>query len=349
MRYKIIKADLEKHGQDIIDFWKRNFPSWPKSKYDWFYRFNHYGPAHVWLALDIENNDKVVGATAMFPKKIRYRGNYLKVVIAGDFGVEKEHRGTGSARMLTDKTLGFLAESEFAIVYATPNIASEKVSVRSGYDVVGHTVRMVRVLRTHDYMKRYLKLGLLAKIAAAPTDWLMNMFTKYKKYRNIKGYRNEVLDRFDSRFDELWDSAKDNFPMMGERTSDYLNWRFADCPFKEFKTFALINDKNKVVGYIVYRMEGDNALISDIFATDFKETLEVLLGKFTLFQKEQRSSVITLFYFGNSALTDMFYKFGYSLRADKRSIIVQSPDESSYREIATNKNLWHFLEGDNDT
>jgi len=350
MNYKILRGELDKDREDFIEFWRVNFPNWPQSKYKWFYEDNIYGPAAYWLARDADDNDRFIGTTVLFPKRIKIDGKDEMIAIAGDFGVEKKHRGQGAASMVTDDSFKFIDEANLAFIYATPNVVSEKVATRQGFRIVGRSVRMVRILRSKEYLKRALKFGPLASLLSGPVDMYMRLRSEESAFKAADNYEFEILDDFDDRFDELWKSASKNYLMMGERTREFLHWRFKLCPFKEFNIFAVKSRKSEaLVGYIVYRHEENNLIISDLLVQDTGVELEALLTEFLLYQRSHDIDTVTFFYFGNKNIIRAFEKFGFSSRADNRSVIVYIKDDSPYLSRAMDENSWHFLEADNDT
>jgi len=350
MKYKILRGDLQKDREDFIEFWRVNFPNWPKSKYKWFYEENMYGPAAYWIARDADDNDRFVGTTVLFPKRIKIDGNEEMIAIAGDFGVEKKHRGQGSAAEVTLESFKFIDEAGLAFIYATPNVVSEKVATRQGFRVVGRSVRMVRVLRSRDYVKKALKIGPLAAGVSRLVDFFMRLRSKESAFKSADKYEFEVLDDFDDRFDELWKTASQNFPMLGERTREFLHWRFALCPFKDFRTFVVTSRKSGALeGYIVYRLEDGNLIISDLLVSNTGEAIDALLTEFLLYLRSLDIDTVTFFYLGNKEIIKAFSRFGFSTRADNRSVIVYIKDDSPYFSRAMDENNWHFLEADNDT
>ncbi len=349
MNYKIYKGDVSKDKDDFIGFWKENFPKWPESKYKWLYENSLYGLAHFWVARCVERNDKFVGTTVLFPKRLFVEGKPVNVGVAGDFGVARAHRGFGPAGRVTAMTIKYMYESRMAFIYATPNIVSEKVATRHGAQVIGRIVRMVKVLKTAQYLRRFLKVDFPAKVLAFPVDKILELISRDYFYKSGKKYNFEVLSDFDERFDRLWERALKNYPLVGERTRDFLHWRFASCPFKKFTTFALTNkDSGEIAGFITYRFENGNLIIADLFSENTGDILESLLASFLKYQRKHGTEVVTFVYFGNKKVIDVFSKFGFSLRSDNRSIVVNFDESYSLNPLVSDENSWHFLEGDND-
>jgi len=349
MVYNIYRGDLVKDKADFIEFWKVNFPRWPASKYKWMYEDNICGPAVYWVARRIDEDNKFAGTTVQFPKRVYLDGKPVMVAIAGDFGVAKQYRGFGPAWRVTAMSKAYMAEAKLGFIYATPNIVSEKVATRYGSIIVGRTVRMVKVLKSAGYLNRYLKVKSLAKPISKLCDLGMKIIARESPNSFCVKYSFELLSDFDERFDNLWQKTVKNYPLIGERTSEFLHWRFALCPFKKFSTFALIcKDSGELAGYITYRFEEKNLIISDILAEDTTDVLESLLAAFLSYQRSQDVEKITLVFFGKKEIIKAFSRFGFSTRLDNRSIILNIDENSPYYSRAIDANNWYFLEGDND-
>ena len=73
----------------------------------------------------------------------------------------------------------------------------------------------------------------------------------------------EVVDRYDARFDHLWTRAAQRFPILGERSAEFLNWRFADAPDARYRALVLIDGEDRLRGYLIYHFDGTKAHVAD--------------------------------------------------------------------------------------
>jgi len=348
MAYTIQKADLERDQNDIIEFWQENFPGWPKDKYSMFYKNNPFGVSLCRL-LKTEENGKIVGACALFPKRMAINGKTVLAGIAGDLGIIKNHRGHGTAQAMQKAINEDYRDTDIEFIYATPNVVSERVGQGAGLEIIGRTVRMVKILRFHGYFKKILKIAFLAKIPAGPLDVVFKLKSKEKQYKKSGEYSGDVVESFDDRFDELWRKAKGQYSVIGERSSEALNWRFSRCSYKNYRAYTLtIKQSGELLGYIVYQEIGKNIHIADCFAVDIESNLDPLMAKFILYHRDRDIDTITFYYLGNSMIIDKVSAFGFVKRADNRSIIVEVNKDYAYRNDILDKNNWHYLDGDND-
>ncbi|HLG22805.1 MAG TPA: GNAT family N-acetyltransferase, partial [Candidatus Manganitrophaceae bacterium] len=262
--YSIFLSDLEKNREEILHSWKKNLPHLPEARYPWIYEKNPYGPAACWLA-KYAAQDKVVGATALFPRKFLSRGKPLMAGIAGDFGVDQEHRGFGPALSLQRAAVSACKETGFEVLYGIPTGQSEPALLRAGYKIVGHMIRMTKLIRSDDYLKRRIGWGNLPKAFLGPVNLAIRLLSK-ESYRTL---RQECLLRpisvFDERFDRFWERVSGRYSLIGERKSRYLNWRFIQCPHKNYSVFALTRkETDEILGYVCAYVAGNRIHVADL-------------------------------------------------------------------------------------
>lgn len=346
--YKIVRADLKADKDNIISFWKNNFPGWPEKKYDLFYERVPFGNTACWLLTPC-NEKSVVGATALFPRRVYVDGKPYVAGIAGDLGIDKSHRGKGSGNLLQKIGADEYQNVKMDFLYGTPNVISEKTCLNAGYHIVGRTIRMVKVLKSEYFLNRYIKSQVISEPLGKIVDTVIKIKEKRKTTSTETEYHAEPLDKFDQRFDTLWENNKASYPIIGDRSSTSLNWRFTSSEYRNYRVFS-VSKKNtkKLGGYIVYQIKNKNVLIADIFYDKLANSLNPLINKFIEFQRSQPVDVITIIFFGSSKVTEAIRRHGFMKRPDNRSIIVHVPNKASVKTTLLNKEKWHYLDGDND-
>ncbi len=347
MDYRVYQADLAADKQDILDFWRADFPTWPPAKYSMFYETNPDGPAACFVARDTTNT--LIGAIALFPRRISINGEVVNAAVAGDLAIRNDHRGTGLVRTLRGVMLDYMRKSGLCFVYGTANVISKKVLERDGFQSIGDTVWMVKILRSERFVRKWVKMTPLARLISYPIDWGLR-----RRYRKVISpledvYIWEDLPRFDGRFDTLWQEAQPMYTITGERSSRFLNWRFANCPYKQFRLFALVRrGDQKLMGYVVYRPTAEGTHIEDFFAVEPDRMLRQLLSEFLTFAGRQGHDAVTFYYFGEERLIRMFEQFGFVKRDGTRAMVIHVGDENPIKTDVLNPRRWHFLYVDND-
>jgi hypothetical protein len=82
----------------------------------------------------------------------------------------------------------------------------------------------------------------------------------------------------DQRFDALFEAAAGSFDLIGERTADYLTWRYGDPRGGRNVVRELVED-DRLAGYAVVRFAGDRAYLSDLLALpDRPDSVDALVA-----------------------------------------------------------------------
>ena len=347
MPYSITPADLDRDKQEILALWKRNFPNIPEERYDWIYKNNPAGPASCWLLKETRQN-KVVGATALFPRRMFCEGKRITAGIAGDFVIDKEHRTLGPALLLQKTTLSNGSKKPFNVLYGFPNKMSELVLLKAGYKILGEVNSLTRPLKSYYYLKRRANLPLITKPISFLVDLGLKISSKERYFKNSE-YEFEALTSFDQRFDTFWNSVTGQIPMIGERTCSYLNWRYIQSPHKKHQVFALILKRNRnITGYIVYNIIDNKTYIDDILSVNLNEALDSLLSGFILYQRAKAIDAISISFIGSKALMEKLKKYSFSLRDNSAKIIKYSAPGSKDLLDVLDKRKWYLFPGDND-
>ncbi|MHA1279575.1 MAG: GNAT family N-acetyltransferase [Candidatus Helarchaeota archaeon] len=348
MGFIVEKADLMEDQKRIVEFWIQNFPTWPEGKYVWFYQNNVAGPADCWVVRE-ENSDSVIGTTAIFPRKFCINGKEYLAGITGDFGVDKQHRILGPALKLQREVVQSCENGKYHFLYGFPNTRSEPVQRRAGFVQLGSAVRLVKVTHSFRYLKRLLKIGIVAKALSLLFDIILHILSRETRYQLSHEIRGNILSEFDHRFDELWKSASSNFSLIGERNQKFLTWRFQNCPYQNYQIFVLENKSNgKLIGYVVFVEENDNLIIIDCLARDVNKAFRDLIAAFLKQVRKTKADNVSIVYLGNDFLINLLKEFGFSERADKRNIVVYVHKDSPIAELVKDPNVWYFLAADND-
>ncbi len=348
MSHSIFKADLEKYKEEILHFWKNNFASWQQEKYSWFYENNPYGVAACWIAKETEKN-MVIGSTAVFPRRFLIEGKYVLGGITGDFAMDKNYRFLGPALQLQKATLTASNENPFNFLYGYPNDRSEPVQRRVGFKIVGSTYRLVKVLKSNFYAGRYFTLPIIGKLFSRSVDLMLKALSKETYYIKRRNFNFELLTNFDERFDDLWKKASHHYTIIGERTSEFLNWRFTQCPYRKYRIFVLTQKgTEEIIGYVVYCVTKNSVRIVDLLAVDMDRYIDALLSKFLLFQRRKGIDSVSIIYLGNEDLVNKLKKYKFYLRENERKIVAYIDSRSPISSCLLNKKNWYLTEADND-
>lgn len=347
MPYKIILGNLLENREHIIDLWKRNFEGLPEERYRWIYEENPAGPATCLLAKD-EGQEAIIGAYALFPRRVYVKGEFYTACCGGDFAVDKEHRVLAPALLLQDAVMSQIRERKFDFHFGVPNKVSEAMDQMLGLTMFD-VWRMTKPLKSHYYLKKHFDVPGISMIISRTIDFAAKKVSKETRYKRHDGFTIEILSSFDGRVDKLWQKVLTQLAIIGERSSTYLNWRYFRSPHFEHSVFALSGKGNgDILGYIVFHVVENRTNIDDMLCLDMNETLDFLVSEFLLFQREQGVDSVSISYGGTQLLVKKLQEFGFSIRDTEGKFVVDVPSDSPLLSCLLEKENWYFMPGDND-
>jgi hypothetical protein len=298
-KYEVVAADLRRDADAVVGVWSRNFesstPEQHREKFAWNYLDNPAGTGRCWL-LRAGPGGEVVGTAGLGFRRFLIGGQQRLVGLASDFAVDKSHRSLQPAVLLARAVLGCLGD-DLPMIYGLPNRQSAGIFKRLGYrapDVCDRR-RFVKVLRVGPYLKaRSGALRALTPLAPV-IDLGLRAVSGYT-WRRGRGRIVRELPEFDHRFDDLWQRVSPGLTLAGERTSEFLRWRYAACPFRRFRTVGLLAEGGEqLLGYAVCHVDRDRAMLISYLAdrSDGRAMDDLVAGVLTWARREGLSSVVS--------------------------------------------------------
>lgn len=224
-------------------FYHERFPGRTSAQFcRWKYFENPAGEAAVGIALD---GDRVVSVVAGTPKRILLGEKTVVAFELGDFITLGEYRGRGLFSALINMVCDAARERGAAFVYVRPNEVSFPILANRLAFQEPAKIDLRRYVVLSDALQR--KIGMPSAIARGlGVDWLMEKLTLPASSNSINIKR---IDRFDDRFDQLWNASLQSYSFSLVRDSSFLNWRYVDCPTPYQRWLALRG--SEVAGYLV--------------------------------------------------------------------------------------------------
>lgn len=349
MSYTIIQADIQKNKPGIIALWKRNFPDVPhlEKRFSWLYENNPCGPPKCWLAM-CNKTSGFVGCASIIPRRMYVNGQPVLAGIAADFAVDREHRAFGPALKLQKAVTFHCAENEIDFIYGFPNKQSEAVHLRAGYRILSGISRLTKLLKTRSKTEKYVNPK-VAKLLSPMADFALSSLSLIQKYAGLSGYYCEELNSFDERFDKLWKRTLDRVPVIVERNSVYLDWRYKKSPHKKYEIFTLTNTKQeRLFGYIVYYRKNKRVVISDILYENPKIALG-LMSEFTITMRQRDLDEITITTLEGSQFTSWLKKSIFFHGKEEGNFITFLREDLPGDSPLLNPRNWLIFRGDGDT
>jgi hypothetical protein len=278
MGYHVRLTDVREARERLLPIWAENLPIRGEldDKLRWFYCDGPHGPGHAFVVQPERASETLVGSAGIGARTFRFHGRTLRAALFADLAIAPSHR-SGFPALALVRAVKRHTHEVFDLGYGFPNAKAEAVYRRSGYRQLGERRRYVRVLRTGSYLQRRLRVPALARAAATVADRALAAVTRVQTWPTRSRFELTWQDTFDGRFDRLW-QASYLAPIMCERTSAFLRWRFGQHPGHRYRIAALTDRRTaELRAYAVVRDSGGVAELVDLFGLNI-HALDALLS-----------------------------------------------------------------------
>jgi hypothetical protein len=314
-------------------------PSADDKRFDWLYLQNPDGPAHVWLAYE-NLTRKLLGASAIFPRRMKARGQEATGCVFGDFCVSQNYRTLGPALLLQRASIKGMNEAGFAYAYDLPSTSMLGVYKRLNITPNASLVRMAKPLRANRKVSEKVKSPAVARAASAAANTLLaarDLLRRTKSSATIAVHKG----RFGTEFTALADRASTAGSVHVHRSAKYLNWRFVDHPHSRFEVLTARKGKD-LKGYIIFQADGGDGRIVDLFADDPAEIRRGLVAGAVEILRARGCEIVSLPISAAHPWRKELNALGFRPREAQPVVTMQSP-------AAAGKSPWLFLEGDRES
>lgn len=311
-----------------------------ENKLRWFYCESPHGPGRAFL---LHARDAPVGCAGLGVRTLFRQGRPLRAALFADLAIDRSHRSGLPALTLLRSIQAEIAR-DFDLGYGFPNRRAIAVYRRAGFLELGGVYRHVRVLRSRPYLRAVLGSWLSAPVAAI-ADTALAAAARTRQVV-VRRFALEWSEKFDARFDRLWEAVHANYPLACERTAAFLRWRFAQEPHR---IAALVcRDTGELAAYGVFRSAEDGFIeLLDLFGAGERE-LGALIALVIPAIAELGFAAIGFRFFGNPRVIRLLHAHGFARRGEPRSIVVASGRGAALtamRDISS----WYLTDLDEDT
>jgi pimeloyl-ACP methyl ester carboxylesterase len=348
--YKVTQPPIESVRDTVVKLWEKNLRSTDRpQRHEWYYLANPAGHGTTFLISAVNNGSgEVVGCTGVSPRLFYVNGRPLRALLSADFAVDKAHRTVKPAIMLQRAAREF-GQTTGDFSYGFPNASAVGVFARIGYRRLGTVGRYAKVLRHRPYLRRAGWVSAPATVAARVLDGAAALRDYVRGPRGGAMRKLEWLRTFDDRFDRLWEEGQSRYRILGNRSSEWLRWRFAPESGTRCEIAALIDPRtNQICAYaVVAPKEEGIARIGDFFgATPRDVTLLMSFLARHLRRRQYRS--ISVYFLGTRWVSEVLESQGFVLRDADRSMVL---DPGSRIDVETflNPDNWYLTAADTDT
>ena len=337
MGYMVREADLRTESASLLALWSRNAPSAKRQRYSWLYEANPAGPSLAWVATT--RAGEMVGCAGLSSRLMKIGRRCAPTGQAVDLMVDARHRTAGPAVQLQRAVTASCQGLGIPLIYAFPNRQSEGVLRRAGYHVLGRLESWTKPLRSAYKIKN--------KATALIVDAALRLRAGEWPYRRPPGMRAAMLSDFDRRFDDLWRTASQQFPFIGDRSARYLRWRFGTYPARAYSAFGLIGSEDQLEAYLVFYRHEKRVTIADMLATDAPH-LRTLLVEFSREMRSAGATFLTLMYCGASWVAEALRRVGFFPGSKEGHVLVFLGVSGHEVEELLKPHNWYLTEADRD-
>ena len=248
-------------ARQIVELLDIVFDGWPKHDLGcsplehWIWKSN--GGKNTSIGAVCIHNGRLVGSLQSIPRSIRIGETLLLGSYGVDFAVHPEHKSKGISTKLNTFTDGLLKESNIAFSFAVVGNPILVDAYSKRYPEFPHT--MTNLVRIRD---------IDAQLEAMPVErpWLVKRgYHAVKLFNSAQrrldrpesrrtGFKVKRLVWFDARADDLWEEVSVDHSFIGDRSADYLNWRYCDPRAGGFVSMTAEGDDGVLLGYSVLRV-----------------------------------------------------------------------------------------------
>ncbi len=354
MAYTAFLADPS-HREAIARLWSDNMSDRQIAtaldrRLHWLYDDARAGGVRTWLVKKDDTNE-VVGCASMCPRNVAVDGRTIRAGLLSDFAIARAHRVAGPAIVLQRKLVSDASAMGFDMVFGHPNRNAIPIFRRIGYEQVGTISSWAKPLLSEKHLRKRMHPW-MARLLSPAADRILRANDLRLLLRHGVWFRDLVLDRADARFDDLWERGKHDKPATVQRSSDYLNWRYADFTTARFHIFAITERTgSRLRGYVIWREHHGLALVADVFWDGGSTVLGALLIRFARHARKHGCESVHLIVLGDRTLLPSLHALQfYPATPDDRPVVAWAggnpPDH--LRVLLSDPARWQLFDGDLD-
>lgn len=351
MAYAVIPFELGRHRDALARLWAENMTDERVAhvipqRMRWMYEQAPEGPATTVLGVVAESGE-VVGCGSFLHQPTWVDGRRVPAAVLCDFAITRAHRIAGAALAIQRALVGAARAAGLELLYGYPNAGSLGVFKRIGYRVVGETTAWVKPLRAGYRLRGVRGLRWAAGIAAVPLDAGLRALDVLRAARLPLAVRGAPVPFGDESTGALWDEARAQRGVVGDRSTAYVEWRYGGFPTAPHRTFGVFpRGGQRLAGCAVYTVERGKAFLRDLLAQDLDASADALLLALSDHLRREGVDSLSLSYLGDARFAGRLRKLGFFRRAAKRPVVLH-PDAvpESLRARVFDPEAWFMLDG----
>ncbi len=316
------------------------------AEWDWRHFGNRAGRNELFVA---EDAGRIIGHGGRAQTRINVNGEPVPMVHAGDAFVHSDYQRLGVVTAMRAAMRATPLANCVKLGLATP--AGQTVGMRIGYYHLGNMVRLWMILNPRAIVEKRTGSPLLAALSEPPLRLLLHLWAGRKRRPGEVGdITIEPIDSFDSSFDELWSSIKDDLPLGPWQDAEYLNWRYRACPVAQYTVLAA-HRQESLLGFIVLtwgdeREEryGLGKIVGLLFAPREMDAALTLISAAADYFEDRGADAITCDMFGRGPFYRSLRSCGFFRQGRGLAFIIRLGTPDMHRSLLLDRDNWYFME-----
>ena len=347
MEVMVRLADLEADREQLLDTFSRYLNSdYSLSRFEWAYKGNPHGQGQAWLAVDSENQ-QVIGAAAAFPRRLYVGEREEQAWVLGDFCIHDQYRSVGPAIQLQRACLAAINTGKIAFYYDFPSPSMMAIYRRLHIDVAGQMLRLARPLRVDRKIGELIKVPIAARGLAAASNFLLASY----EHMRLKTSANVTITHHNGmcgeEFSLLACTIGGRYGVCVQRSAAYLNWRYLANPVCRYELLTMRRD-GALVGYAVLLLDGDDAILVDLFGVEEPALLSSLIDAVVAILRKQGRQTISVPILDSHPLRMLLQHHGFTTR-EASPVVISSTSQILSTSEGQYTLPWRLMHGDRDS
>lgn len=288
---------------------KRNTPEY----WRWEFQDCPAGPATIWVA---ESGEGIVGHYAVRPVKMLCAGDLILGSTSIDAMTHPDYRRQAVFATLGQSAYADVEREGPALTYIFPRRISMIGTVEKfDWKYLCSLKVFAKPLDASRVAERCIPRSTVLGPVRAFLTVLLRPLSRPAGIPPEEHFEVRWIERFDSRFDDLWARVGRRYAITLVRDSAYLNWRYSDNPGRDYRT--LVAERGgEVVAYVTLRCMEQYGLrggmIVDLLAAPGdEEALSSLLGHVERFLREQQMDLTACLLNGDDRYARLLRRQGF--------------------------------------
>jgi len=241
--------------EDVKKLWKEQYePNYVSQRailFKWLTEKNPFigGDSPYFLLL---HREKVVGMLGHMPLEFTVNGKKKRGYLSQDALLALNYRGKGLGKILLQGIAEQVISFAGAIWFNEPNY---RLYLKCGWLDVPGFYPYLKILDPTPFIKERFKGRILQNVASFLAKNFLKIREGLRSSESFRQVRVSEIEQFDEQFDEFFLTVSGQLGIIVMRDHKYLNWKFVEKPFHNYKRYAAIDEKGDLSGYIVIKKQ----------------------------------------------------------------------------------------------